>query len=181
MSIRFCHTCMTSKPVEHFYPSLKTRCRQCAQVKAIEKRDQRVIYSAAWRSANPNAAKEWYEKNRQRKAEYNATYYVKNQEAERLRYRSWVAVSRFKKNALISKRRAVKANATVSWANQTKIVDVYELAAQLSQETGVLHQVDHIIPLQSKKVCGLHWEGNLRVITKEENLKKGNRLEGVPC
>ena len=39
--------------------------------------------------------------------------------------------------------------------------------------------VDHIIPLNSKVVCGLHIETNLRIIDLEENKSKGNRFK--PC
>lgn len=53
---------------------------------------------------------------------------------------------------------------------------VSEEAERLTQETGIEYVVDHIIPLSSKIVCGLHWEGNLRVITDDENGHKGNKL-----
>lgn len=50
------------------------------------------------------------------------------------------------------------------------------MAERLTRETGIPHQVDHIVPLQSKIVCGLHVEHNLRVITATENARKKNKL-----
>src|SRR5690606_19336492 len=40
------------------------------------------------------------------------------------------------------------------------------------QCTGVAHQVDHVIPLQSDLVCGLNNEFNLAVIPRGENQRK---------
>jgi 5-methylcytosine-specific restriction endonuclease McrA len=50
-------------------------------------------------------------------------------------------------------------------------------ARRLSAETGIRHSVDHIIPLCGRTVTGLHVETNLRIITLEQNIRKGNRWD----
>ena len=73
-------------------------------------------------------------------------------------------------NFLSAKRRAMKFQATPKWANLDKIKEIY-----LNCPKGF--HVDHIIPLQSKKVCGLHVHNNLRIITAHQNQLKSNRLD----
>jgi hypothetical protein len=64
--------------------------------------------------------------------------------------------------------------ATPKWANIKLIENLYLSSKNISDQTGIPHQVDHIIPLKHKLVCGLHVEQNLRIITKSENSKKSN-------
>lgn len=68
----------------------------------------------------------------------------------------------------------VKYLATPIWANKKKIKEVYETAKLLTENTGVKHSVDHIIPLRHALVCGLHVESNLRIVTHAENVTKSN-------
>ena len=68
-------------------------------------------------------------------------------------------------------RDATQRQATPSWANLNKIRLIY-LKCPRNME------VDHIIPLKGKNVCGLHVDYNLQYLTKSENSRKGNRCGG---
>ncbi len=74
-----------------------------------------------------------------------------------------------------ARRKRAKAGATPAWANIEKMRAIYKAAKTLTDMTGVAHHVDHIVPLTSKLVCGLHNEFNLQVLPGAENLKKHNR------
>ena len=52
----------------------------------------------------------------------------------------------------------------------------YEEALRKTRATGVLHVVDHIIPLKGDPVWGWHEPSNLQVLTEVENRAKGNKL-----
>ena len=71
--------------------------------------------------------------------------------------------------------KAKKLNAIPRWANRTAIEALYKRAQELTDTTGVRHQVDHIVPLASPIVCGLHVEHNLQVLTLKENRAKSNK------
>ena len=56
------------------------------------------------------------------------------------------------------------------------IEEFYHLAQLRTKATGIVWHVDHIVPLQSPIVCGLHAETNLQVIPGVMNVGKGNRF-----
>lgn len=62
---------------------------------------------------------------------------------------------------------------TPEYANKKHIQAFYDKAKELTIKTEIIHEVDHIIPVS---LGGLHYEHNLRVITKVENRKKGNNI-----
>lgn len=74
------------------------------------------------------------------------------------------------------RRKRAKAQATPAWADISAIRAIYAEAREISRRTGQPHHVDHIVPLKSDVVCGLHTQSNLRVIHAFINLSKGNRL-----
>ena len=80
------------------------------------------------------------------------------------------------KLARTRKRQAKQLQRTPAWDPDAHlIIAKYQLAAMLSQASGIEHHVDHIIPLQGKKVSGLHVFSNLRVIPGSDNVKKSNK------
>lgn len=72
-----------------------------------------------------------------------------------------------KRNA---KRRAAERQAVPRWVNVSAIREIYRQAATMS---GV--HVDHIVPLVSPIVCGLHVPENLQILPASENMSKSNR------
>lgn len=75
-----------------------------------------------------------------------------------------------------ARHKAAKLRATPVWVDHSRINEMYEAAVFLSKKTGKIYHVDHIVPLQSKIVCGLHVPWNLKLLTAEENQRKGNKV-----
>lgn len=132
-----------------------------------------------WAANNPEKAKEvkrksaeaHREKNRQRLAKYRE----ENREKDLASKRAYNERNPHKVLANCRKRQASKALATPSWANLFFIEEAYHLAKVRSKVVGTKWEVDHIVPLRSKLVCGLHVEHNLAVVPRKLNQAKGNR------
>jgi len=144
--------------------------RQCPECKKLSRQK--------WNQANPEKKKVsdriWQQKNRERvRAKQNR--WNKNHPDRRSKMNlRWQKENAEKVNALTAKRRARKKQAIPPWVNMEAIADIYKQASALTKKTGILHCVDHIYPLQSKYMCGLHVETNLQILTKSANSIKGN-------
>lgn len=77
----------------------------------------------------------------------------------------------------LAERRKKRDKSCPPWADKNKIQEIYIEAKRLTQETGIPHEVDHIIPSTHPLVCGLHVETNLQVLTKSDNRKKFNNFQ----
>lgn len=79
-----------------------------------------------------------------------------------------------------AKRHTAKMHRTPAWLTVDDfwmLEQAYELAALRTKLFGFSWHVDHILPLQGKKVSGLHVPNNLQVIPWVDNVKKANRFE----
>lgn len=153
-----CPTCSTIKPVLEFYADkynpngLKSNCKSCSS-------DQH---------------KQYYQSNIEEISKYNKQY--RNTNLDKIReYQKYYDKQYYQEHkperiAHNAKRRAVKLNATPSWADYEEITKIYKL-----RPDGV--HVDHIIPLGGEDVCGLHCEHNLQYLTSAENLSKSNKFD----
>lgn len=65
--------------------------------------------------------------------------------------------------------------AAVPWGEPEKIRALRRRAAQLTLLTGVRHVLDHEIPLNHPRVCGLQCIANMRIVTYAVNAHKGGK------
>ena len=132
-----------------------------------------------WKKRNPEKSKYlskiYRDRNQEKRKEWIARWRAENKEHVRQYDRRRRNENRAEHAAKVGRRRAMQIQATPLWADARKIAEFYFAADFLSMATGEWHHVDHIVPILSKTVCGLHVEANLRVITALENTRKGNR------
>ena len=192
-----CSKCQQIKPLSEFHRNERSRDGHKSRCKPCNNAD-----SAVWKQQNQERASkryaEWAAKNRDKTRAASKRWNERHpglawqrriakvgREVENERSRQWSAANREKARAwkarwkkanpeavaaFTGKRRAALNNAIPAWANEQAILDIYRECRNHPD-----HHVDHIVPLVSKIVCGLHCEANLRIIPAVENYSKNNR------
>jgi hypothetical protein len=204
--MKTCVKCGQSKPIREFSfvgirrPNLRrTSCKKCCSIEAkkyhkenkekvrarkalyrLEHHDSMLKREREDRKNRPEKYLEWSRKynsnNREKKLESCRKYNRDNKEKRLEQGRAWTKRNLAYCAAKQNRKRASKLKATPPWANGFFIEEIYDLAQRRSKTLGVPYEVDHIVPLINEKVCGLHWEGNLQVITASANRSKGNKF-----
>lgn len=119
--------------------------------------------------------KEYNSKNKEAHRKRSSEYYWDNKEKVAEYYKKWRINNRDVIRLHSAKYRASLLQASVEWADEEAINLIYKTANYLQEKTGIPMDVDHIVPLQGKNVCGLHVENNLRCVPRSLNASKGNR------
>lgn len=127
--------------------------------------------------ANPEKIKA-YATSESRK-QYFREYYQRNKVALAEKNKRWRGEKGELTRAYLAEYRARKLQATPKWARDEWSVfvirEAHALAVIRNRTTGSKWEVDHVIPLQGKKVSGLHVWNNIQVIPRTVNRRKSNK------
>lgn len=180
--------------------SVSQRCSGCEIEKTLDQfrlcGPQKTWRRRHCRSCENDQVIVRYREHKKRRNAQNKRWYEENKESRRATQRRWASLNkertlaagrRYRKKhperdcAKVARRTAEQLRATPKWANEFFIEETYALASLRSKVAGRRWHVDHVVPLRSKEVCGLHVEHNLRVVLGSENQAKGNRYwPGMP-
>jgi hypothetical protein len=156
-----------------YNPKHGVRCKSCV-----------IAYHRAYREANAEriAAKKaaWKLVNKDYVAARDKAYAEANPEKKTIARKKWIAANPGKNTAakaLNEQKRNQRIPTWLSEDDKWMVEQAYELAAMRSKMFGFKWHVDHIIPLNGKRVSGLHVPTNLQVVPWIDNLKKYNKFE----
>lgn len=180
--MKLCTKCGVEKPVLSFSKSSKTKdglqyhCKEC---------------KLAYQRANPRRAasvKKYYDANRDACIQRSIASQQKNREYYNAKMREWVAANRerhlqtrrahYARNsaqdiARVRRRQGrIRDNGLLSQAERAEIDGVYMFCRVFPG-----FEVDHIVPLNGERVCGLHVPANLQALPVRENRAKGNTFK----
>ena len=170
----------TGKPCKYGHIAkrkTKGTCHDCLKIEWVETNAKRSLLPKS--DAAKEAGKRYYERNKElTKARAKARPLEEKRNAQA----KWAKENPEYMKATCStyRKRRRHARKLCTKKDLAAMHMVYRQAIALTKATGVKHEVDHVVPLQGKNVCGLDVPWNLQVITKEENLKKSNSMPDNP-
>jgi hypothetical protein len=167
--------------IEHKDEISKNR-KQYYQANKEDIKAQARGYSVENKAKILAAHQRYYQKNIDAITEYKRQWYIENyrsnteyKEQRKIYVQNYALSNRSRLRTKDALHRANKLRATPKWANKELVLNIYKLAEEQERMTGIKQHVDHIVPLNSKYVCGLHCEANLQILSAQENQVKSNR------
>ena len=194
--MKICTKCKLEKSFNFFSTNKKAKdglhswCRECVNTSRKSKREIYVHKDREYRKNNIEkitayeAARKLTDSYKKMKSESDARYRAKKseelKEKKRLYYvdKQHLRRAEYQRNKqgyiarTYQRLRNIKC-LTPPDADVKKIQFFYDEAKRLTQEIGIKHEVDHIIPVS---LGGLHHQDNLQILPWIENRKKGNKL-----
>ena len=173
-----CTRCLKILPLCEYHKQsdtsdgLRTRCKSCRNIERKKWRQENPDLDRAQRQRASSAyvlsgnKKKYYWDNRENLIEAKREYYANGGKEKQKLYQER---TRSAQREYTSNRRARLKQATPSWSDRHEIKYIFKLA----EERNLV--VDHIVPLTSEYVCGLHTPDNLRCIPASLNCSKSNR------
>ena len=134
-----------------------------------------------FRKENPDCRKvesrKYYEKYRTRCLAYAREWAVNNKEKIKKNHKKWRSKNPEKLGIAHNRYLSVRKQAIPIWSEPELIKKIYLMRDALNELWGTSFEVDHIVPLQGKTVCGLHCWDNLQLLEAKLNSSKGNKLK----
>jgi hypothetical protein len=180
LNIKACAKCGTSRPLADFGKDANRKdgfqpyCKACNRQYRLANKDRISAYREQNREYYRAKNQEWRALNPDLVAQRNAAQYYANRDESIRRVRDWQRANPDKHCEIQVRRYASVKSSQPAWADRLAIAAVYKTAAQIRRSGFDVH-VDHIVPLRSKIVCGLHVQHNLQIIDRRINLIKNNR------
>jgi hypothetical protein len=171
----------TGEPCKHGHIAprkTKGACIECLQAEWRKAADTRAEYFKSYNKREDVKERKhaWYQENRE---QVITAATARPQHVKREYQQAWKERNTVWTRADTKARRRKHRRATPVWLSRkqkSEIRQLYQIAITMTQTTGEQYVVDHIYPLRSDVVCGLHVPWNLRVVTQAENLRKSNSL-----
>lgn len=158
----------------------KIRVKKCYE----QKKDLYLDNAKKWREANKDRVitnnKIWYQKNSERQKTNIKNWELKNKDYAMSCRKKWRDANRGLCREKTARYRSKKNLATPVWISDDQILaikSIYKKAVELEKLDGVKRGVDHIHPINSKYICGMHLPNNLQILTASQNSIKYNKFE----